>query len=69
MNDYEIIGIDITNSKDFSVVNCICNQCRNVIASRKYNPETNEVEVPFFIRCPKCGIKFKGHICSEEINE
>lgn len=67
MDNYEIIGIDITDSKDFSAVTCICGQCKSVIASRKYNPEINEVEVPFFVRCPECGIRFKSHICREDI--
>ena len=65
MDNYEIIGIDITDSKDFSVVVCACAQCGSVIASKKYNPEMNEVEVPFFVMCPKCGIKFKKHILRE----
>lgn len=67
MDNYEIIGIDITNSKDFSVVNCVCSQCGSVIASRKYDPEINEVEVPFFVKCPKCGIRFKSYICREDV--
>lgn len=67
MDNYEIIGIDITNSKDFSVVSCICGHCVSVIASRKYNPEINEVEVPFFVKCPKCSIRFKSHILREDV--
>lgn len=67
MDNYEIIGIDITDSKDFSAVTCVCGQCRSVIASRRYNPEINEVEVPFFVRCPECGIRFKSHIWREDI--
>lgn len=65
--DDEIIGIDITDSIDFSVVSCICGHCKNVIASRKYNPETNELEVPFFARCPKCGIRFKSYVLEKNI--
>lgn len=62
VDNFQIIGMDITNSKDFSVVSCVCGQCRSVIANRKYNPEINEVEVPFLVKCPKCGIRFKSHI-------
>lgn len=67
MDDFQIIGIDFTTVQDFSVVTCVCGQCRSVIANRKYNPEINEVEVPFFIKCPKCGIRFKSHIWREDI--
>ncbi len=67
IDNLQIIGLDITESRDFSVVTCICGQCKCVIASRKYNPEINEVEVPFFIKCPKCGIRFKSHIWREDI--
>lgn len=67
IDNFQIIGLDITDSKDFSVVTCMCGQCRGVIANRKYNPEINEVEVPFFVKCSKCGIKFKSHIWREDI--
>lgn len=69
MDNYEIIGVDMTTegSKDLSVVTCICGQCRTVIAKREYRPEINEIDVPFFIKCPYCGIKFKKHISMEDI--
>lgn len=67
MNDYQIIGFDITNSEDFSVVVCVCGQCKTIITNRKYNPWINEVEVHFFIKCPKCGITL-SHVWREDIN-
>lgn len=57
------------SDKDYSVVVCMCRNCRYVITSRKYKSEINEVDVPFFIRCPKCGVRFKNHIWNEEIQK
>lgn len=69
-----MIGIDLHNpenpsDKGFSVIVCMCGKCRYVIVSRKYKPEINEVDVPIFIRCPKCGTRFKNHILNEEIEK
>lgn len=71
---YQIIGIDLHNpenpsDRDCSVVVCMCGNCRHVISSRKYKPDINEVDIPFFIRCPKCGVRFKNHICNEELQK
>ena len=74
IDGYQIIGIDLHNSEnpldnDFSVIVCMCGKCRNVITSRKYKPGINEVDVPVFIRCPKCGVRFKNHIWNEELQK
>lgn len=58
-----------SSDKDFSVVVCICGKCRHVIASRKYKPQINEVDVPFFIICPSCGVRFTNYIWSEDLQK
>lgn len=47
----------------------MCGNCRRVIASRKYKPDINEVDVPFVIICPNCGVRFKNHILSEDLQK
>lgn len=64
----QIIGIDFTDGRlvDCSAVSCMCGHCRTIIATRTYSPDMNEVNVPFFIKCPHCGVKFTRRVFAED---
>lgn len=64
----QLIGIDLADEKldDCSAVSCICGHCRTVISSKTYDKDNNSVNVPFFIKCPQCGVKFTKRVIMEE---
>ena len=66
----QIIGVDMASedSKDFSVVSCICSSCKSIFEVKKVPNEQDYINVPFYKNCPKCGIKFNGRTLAEDCN-
>lgn len=38
MSDLQIIGVDISDSRDFSAITSLCGNCNTVIDIKLYNP-------------------------------
>lgn len=63
--DVQVIGIDYSKFGDFTFAICRCGQCGSIIFGKKYSPEINEINIPFFIKCPECDTIFKKRIIIE----
>lgn len=61
----QIIGIDLSNSEDYTCISNKCGNCNTVIESKAFHPQNNKPQTTIFIKCPVCGIKFKKHIIVE----
>ena len=68
MNDIQIIGLDIANTKDCSTATSICGNCKSVISMNTVNAEKNYINVPMIRKCPICGTVFKKRIVNEEVS-
>lgn len=62
MTDIQIIGVDITDSSDFSAITSLCGNCNTVIDIKWYDPAINQIDLPLYIKCPVCGTKIKRHM-------
>lgn len=56
----QIIGIDVSNSEDFSCVSTMCSKCKHILEATLYNPKANVVNCSMLKKCPVCGTKFDG---------
>jgi hypothetical protein len=61
----QIIGIDLSQSKDMSAISSVCSHCRHIIEIKTYDPNTYGCELTIFKNCPKCGVRFTKHIINE----
>lgn len=65
MSDLQIIGVNISNSRDFSAITSLCGNCNTVIDIKLYNSTINQIDLPLYIKCPVCGTKIKKHMIAE----
>lgn len=61
----QIIGIDLSNSKDYSRISSICSNCRRVIEDKLYDSKIHGCEFTVYNECPFCGTKLTKHIVNE----
>lgn len=64
-DDIQIIGVDVTDGKDFTAIFGMCGKCRTVFDVKLYDPNINQINFPLYINCPACGTKIKRHIITE----
>ena len=62
----QIIGMDISQSKDQSVIASFCSGCGQLIEITQYDPDIQELGLTVFKKCPYCGVKFLKHVFTEE---
>ena len=65
MGNLQIIGVDVTDSRDFSAITSLCGNCNTVIDIKLYDPTINQTDIPLYIKCPVCGAKIKRHMVIE----
>lgn len=61
----QIIGMDLSTSKDCSCISSICSNCKHVIETKLYNPEVHGCDLTIYDACPYCGVKLTKHIINE----
>ena len=62
MSDIQIIGVDISNSRDFTAILGTCGKCHTVFDIKLYDPNINQTNFPLYINCPACGTKIKRYV-------
>lgn len=65
--DIHIIGVDVSTSDDYSSVSVICRSCKSILHSTIYQPGMTCFSIPYYTKCPKCGVKISKHIYKENI--
>jgi transcription initiation factor TFIIIB Brf1 subunit/transcription initiation factor TFIIB len=63
MKNETIIGMDISQSKDYTKISTVCSNCKQIIKSKEYDPEIHGVAFKVFETCPHCGIKLVNGTC------
>lgn len=61
----QIIGMDLSDLDDFSVISSMCSTCHHIIETKVYKPEINCCMFTIFKECPNCGIRLKRHKIKE----
>lgn len=64
-DNIQVIGIDVTDSRDFTAITGMCGKCHTVIDVKLYDPNINQINLPLYINCPACGTKIERHIIAE----
>lgn len=62
MSDIQVIGVDISDSRDFTAISGMCGKCKKIIYVKLYDPTINQTDNPLYTKCPVCGAKIKIHI-------
>lgn len=65
MSDIQIIGMDLSHSKGFTVISSVCGSCGYLLEIEDYDPKINGCSFTVFKECPKCGVMFNEHVIRE----
>jgi len=61
-NAIQIIGIDLSYSKDCSSISSICSGCKQIIETKLYDSKIYGCDFTVYKTCPHCGAKLVKHI-------
>jgi len=65
MRNTQIIGVDMSNSGDYTAISSYCSNCKNIIYIKCFAPGENGIKAKLYKKCPNCGSKISKHIICE----
>lgn len=46
-DNIQVVGIDVTDGRDFTVITGMCGNCHTVIDVKLYDPNINQINFPY----------------------